>query len=181
MATLTASQLAYVRRTARRAEPKADEGELNIIPFLDIVMNVVMFLLASLATVFTASIPVPVDHPGPTHGPPPPEFTVQIVPQGYIVANSEGYLQPGCARSGGATISVPTRVGTFDTAALTSCLLAARLQPQWQSIGGASHEIQVAGAGGVPYRVIVQTLDALRESRPGAGDMFTTPHLGVLN
>jgi hypothetical protein len=106
---------------------------------------------------------------------------VKIVPEGYIVATSEGYLQTGCARVGPAAVAVPTRLGEYDTAALTSCLLAAHMQPRWQALGGTEHEIQVASTGNVPYRVVVQTLDAVRESRPGARDLFTHPSLGILN
>jgi len=50
-ATLSAAQNAQVRRKVANANRSDEsEGELNVVPFLDIVMNVVMFLLASITT-----------------------------------------------------------------------------------------------------------------------------------
>src|SRR5262245_51862513 len=99
---LSVAQHAIIRR---KAKPKqvdvADEGgELNIIPFLDIVVNVLMFLLATITTTFTATIAVPA--PRANNGPSAPgsseevNITVKIVRDGYIVGAPGGFLQPGC-------------------------------------------------------------------------------------
>lgn len=40
--------------------------------------------------------------------------------------------------------------------------------------------INVVGNGDVPYAMLVQTLDAVRETRPAAADLFDQPRLGLL-
>ena len=52
-ARLTPRQRAYVRKRTRipDADPSELSDELNIVPFLDIVVNIVMFLLMTLTTV----------------------------------------------------------------------------------------------------------------------------------
>ena len=49
MPKLTSTQRAYIRRRTRYHDPDPSElaGELNIIPFLDVVVNLIMFLLAT--------------------------------------------------------------------------------------------------------------------------------------
>ena len=49
MAKLTPQQRAYIRRRTKVHDPDPSEiaGELNIVPFLDIVVNLIMFLLAT--------------------------------------------------------------------------------------------------------------------------------------
>lgn len=55
---LTAAQRSKIRRLSQPRELSPDEegGELNIVPFLDIIMNVLIFVLATIAVTFTASI-----------------------------------------------------------------------------------------------------------------------------
>ena len=43
-------------RSRRSMAPDEEGGELNIVPFLDIIMNVLMFVLATVAVTFTATI-----------------------------------------------------------------------------------------------------------------------------
>ena len=55
---LSASQRSKIRKLSAPKELAPDEeaGELNIVPFLDIVMNVLMFVLATISVTFTATI-----------------------------------------------------------------------------------------------------------------------------
>ena len=55
---LSAAQRSKIRRLAQPKEMDEAEagGELNIVPFLDIVMNVLMFVLATVSVTFTATI-----------------------------------------------------------------------------------------------------------------------------
>ena len=55
---LSAAQRSRVRRLSARSELAPDEegGELNIVPFLDIIMNVLMFVLATISVTFTTMI-----------------------------------------------------------------------------------------------------------------------------
>ena len=55
---LSAAQRAKVRRRSQPRELGPDEegSELNIVPFLDIIVNILIFVLATVAVTFTATI-----------------------------------------------------------------------------------------------------------------------------
>src|SRR5258708_13031288 len=55
---LSAAQRSRVRRLSipRELAPDEEGGELNIIPFLDIITNVLMFVLATITVTFTTMI-----------------------------------------------------------------------------------------------------------------------------
>ena len=57
-APLSAAQRSRIRRLSQPKEPDAGEeaGELNVVPYLDIIMNVLMFVLASVSVTFVTSI-----------------------------------------------------------------------------------------------------------------------------
>ena len=184
---LTAAQHAIVKRKAKpkHVDPADEAGELNIIPFLDIVTNILMFILATITTVFTATIAVPQPASSNSAGPPSDrdEFnvTVKVMREGYVVGASGGFLQPGCTVVGNASITVPLLNGVHDGPALTRCMQAIRSHPEWGPQLRTRHNINVATNGDVPYHTLVETLDAVRESRPNAADLFTEPTLGILN
>ncbi|MGC4092027.1 MAG: hypothetical protein QM756_29920 [Polyangiaceae bacterium] len=56
--SLSPAQRSKIRRLSQPRELSPDEegGELNIVPFLDIVVNILIFVLATVAVTFTASI-----------------------------------------------------------------------------------------------------------------------------
>lgn len=181
MAKFTAAQHALIAKRSKHKELGPDEGggELNIIPFLDIIMNVLMFLLATIATVFTATIPVP----APASGPNRPNntqqqerlnITVKISPTGYIIGAAGGFLLPGCTTVGAAALTIPNRSAPDadghmqDFEALTQCMQAIRRNPQWADEVRDDHSINVSPNGEIPYGVMVKTIDAVREARAGA-------------
>ena len=55
---LSTAQIGKIRRLSQPRELSPDEegGELNIVPYLDIVVNILMFVLSTLAVTFTATI-----------------------------------------------------------------------------------------------------------------------------
>lgn len=178
MARFTASQHAYINKRARHKEvgPAEGGGELNIIPFLDIIMNVLMFLLATIATVFTATIPVPApsstNRPGPAQQQERLNITVKVTPTGYIVGAGGGFLLPGCTTIGAASLTVPNRGSgdaegyTHDFQSLTQCMQAIRRQ--WATEVASDHSINLATNSDIPYGVLVRSIDAVREARPNA-------------
>jgi hypothetical protein len=183
---LTAAQLAVIKRKSKPKEmdPADEAGELNIVPFLDIITNILMFILATITTVFTATIAVPA--PRASSGPSAPSdsdeinLTIKITRDGYIVGAPGGFLQPGCTSVGAAAITVPLVRGEYDGDGLTRCMEAARNKPEWLEQLENRRNIQVAVNGDIPYHVLVLTLDHLRETHAGANDMFTEPALGIL-
>src|SRR5262249_32258297 len=154
-----------------------EAGEINIVPFLDMVMNVLIFVLATITTVFTATIFVPapqVSNSAASNNRDTPEIviTIKIVEQGYIIGAPGGFLQPGCRHLAQAALTIPLRNNLHDTAALTQCMVAIRTHPEWGRELQQRRNINIAVNGAVPYRVLVNTLDAVRETAPGRNDMF---------
>src|SRR6476619_7660477 len=102
---LSAAQRSKIRRMSETKELAPDEegGELNIVPFLDIIMNVLMFVLATVSVTFTATIDTFPPRAGsgarapttPTLG-----LTVLIVPDGFSMKARGGNVAPGCNDTG---------------------------------------------------------------------------------
>jgi hypothetical protein len=177
MAKFSTAQLMRINRKSKPKghTPEEDGGELNIIPFLDIIMNILLFVLGSIVTIFTASIPVPLQGPNPNPTPPTGQrlnITVKITNQGFIVGASGGFLLPGCRTIGAANVVVPNRAqedadhDRHDYAGLTECLRQVR--SQWATETADEHNIQLSPNGDIPYRITVHTIDAVREEQPGA-------------
>src|SRR6185436_3991803 len=100
---LSAQQRAKVRRLSQPRELAPDEegGELNIVPFLDIITNVLMFVLATVTVTFTATIDTFPPRAGGTTSRPPTTptlgLTVIVVPEGFSVKARGGNIAPGCS------------------------------------------------------------------------------------
>lgn len=180
--TSSAAQWLRVRRQTRaRAHDPSVGGELNIVPLLDVVMNVMLFVLATITTMFSASIAVPA--PAQDLGGRQSVFdgfTVKITRDGFIIGGSHGFLQADCRSLGGPAIAVPTVFGAQDYRRLTQCLSTAKHNPEWRTSLARIRAVNVAGNADVPYAILVQTLDAVRETQPGAADLFDEPRLGLL-
>lgn len=181
MAHFTAAQHALINRKSKPKELGPDEtgGELNIVPFLDIIVNVLIFVLASIATIFTATIPVPAPSNN-RNGRPGAQteslnLTVQILQEGYVVGARGGFLAPGCRDvAGRGTVAVPNlgqpdaEGRRHDFASLTRCMQSIRQQFAQEVSGEDGHNINISVNATIPYGILVGTIDAVRESRPGA-------------
>ena len=175
---LTPSQRALVRRRTKPAEaPDPAGGELNVIPFLDIVVNLVMFLLVTTASVVAIA---QVEAQLPSHGPrcrgapcPDPglDLSVTLTRSGIVVAGSGGKLAPGCAElATGADVTIPLRPGTgFDFAALSAC--AARVSDRFPD----ERDVIVGADPAVAYEDVISAIDALRAD----GDRALFPNVLV--
>ncbi len=181
--TMTMEQRVWVDRRVRADMRRAAEeprGEINVVAFLDIVMNVLMFVLATTATVFTAEIrpaaPTSIGGRVPTLE----TLTVMVTPRGYVVASSRGTLTRGCDAIGGGDVTVPTRDGAFDAGALTRCLARVRGSAALGEALRGQRRVLVSSHGAVAYGEVVRAIDAARETEPGAGDLFPDAELGVV-
>ncbi|MBW2462994.1 MAG: biopolymer transporter ExbD [Deltaproteobacteria bacterium] len=170
MAKLTPAQRQYIRKKTKvhDLDPSEAAGELNIIPFLDIVMNLIMFLLMTTSTAI-ALAQINSQLPEYSRGiggrssneEPTLNLTVLVVEQGAIVTGSGAKLAPGCrdvnnSTAAGDVITVPRINGEYDWAGLTEC--ASRIKEQFPE----ENEVKVTADPLIEYRHLIAALDALR-------------------
>ena len=175
---LSACQRAKIRRlaTPSDASPEDEGGELNVVPFLDIITNVLMFVLATVAITFTATIET---SPPPRPGPRPPSeatlgLTVLVVPEGFSLKAKGGNVAPGCVDTG-AGLAVPKRGGEYDYDALKAC--AVKLKAAAATYKD-ERDVLISANPQVPYDVVIATLDAMRRTDSG-DDLFPQVSFGV--
>lgn len=174
---LTTRQKAYIRKRTKvhDLDPSEASGELNIVPFLDIVTNIIMFLLATTAAVLTTvqlEAHLPTLSRGRSRGGDTGStlnLSVTVSEEGIIVAGSGGKLAPGCTNmQSGRVITVPllpnpnvdenndTLPDVYDWPALTRCLTVVHTNfpDERQSILTADPNVE--------YRHLVRAMDAIR-------------------
>jgi len=158
----------------RRTHDEEHAGELNIVPYLDIVTNLVMFMLLSMTGLLAFGV-VNVSAPrisaeAQPAGEAQPRLllTVAISRKGFYVAGSGGVL-------GGASDqqavdkaqppTVPLRPdGRYDYAALTEQM--ARIKDRYPN----ETNLVLSADEDIPYDVLIQTMDACREQRGQKAD-----------
>lgn len=155
----------------RKLKPKEEEetGELNIVPYLDILMNLIIFMLLSMTGLATFGI---LNVSAPSYGggggggnpdeKPPLLLTVAIAKSGFYVAATGGVL-PGIEQQGSAAEGAPPTIakkadGTYDFALLNN---------KMKEIKGAFQDetkVIIAAEADTPYEVLVGTMDSTRET-----------------
>jgi biopolymer transport protein ExbD len=162
---------AYSKRKLRPAEDE-DVGELNIVPYLDILMNLIMFMLLSITGLMTFGA---VNVNAPNYGAsasasssednkPKLLLTVLISKKGFFVAGAGAVLgqqnAAGEAQKGtdGAP-TVPLRPdGTYDYGKLTDQMV------QIKKAFPDETKVILGGESDVQYETVIGTMDAVRES-----------------
>jgi biopolymer transport protein TolR len=182
----TPRQKAYIRKRTKTHEldPSEMAGELNIVPFLDIVTNIIMFLLATTAAVLTIvqlEAHLPTLSRGRSRGAAETGSTlnlsVTVSEEGIIVAGSGGKLAPGCTNMmSGRVITVPLLPNpaidantdgmpdVYNWPELTRCLTVVHTNfpDERQSILTADPNVE--------YRHLVRAMDAIRSD--GTVELF---------
>ncbi|MET0342786.1 MAG: biopolymer transporter ExbD [Polyangiales bacterium] len=174
MPNLSAQQRAYIRRRTRvrDLDPSEIAGELNIVPFLDIVVNLIMFLLATSEAVL-AIVQIEAQLPQLSKGgkasqganEPSLNLNVTLTDGGIIVTGSGGKLAPGCDEvTSGRVMTIPKKGADYDFPALTEC--AAKIKARF-----ADEKNVIVGADPViHYEHVVAAMDALRSK--GKQELF---------
>jgi biopolymer transport protein TolR len=168
MPKLTSTQRAYIRRRSKYHEPDPSElsSELNIIPFLDIVVNLIMFLLATSEAVL-AIIQIEAQLPQLSGGgksqnnkEPGLNLNVTLTAAGIIVTGSGGKLAPGCQdTASGRVITVANKAdGKYDWVGLTECVAKIKAVPQFSD----EHEVIIGADPMIQYEHVVAAMDAVR-------------------
>lgn len=167
---LSAAQRSKVRRLSQPKELSPDEegGELNIVPFLDIIVNILIFVLATVAVTFTATITTtpPSSRSGGTAAQQKENtlsLTVYIVNDGFSMKASGGNIAPGC-QGAGPGVTIPKRGGEYDYDALTAC--ADRLKKSNPDFADETQAF-IAPNPAVDFQTIVRVIDALRTNEAG--------------
>jgi biopolymer transport protein TolR len=151
-----------MRRMKEHAEEaEEDTGELNLVPYLDIITNIIIFLLASVVmnvNFGNVNVTLPTISSGggaAAEEPqkPPLNLTVTAGASGFTIAGSGGIMSP--------LPKLPN--GQYDYKALTAKLMEIKAQPE----NGNETKVTFNADAYVPYEIVVQTLDAMREDTSG--------------
>jgi biopolymer transport protein TolR len=177
---LSAAQRSKIRKIANPHEPDPSEeaGELNIVPFLDIITNVLMFVLASISVSFTVTL----DSEAPKAGGGGPTVTIKdeslnltvlVGSEGYYVKGRGGSLAPGC-KDFGSGVTVPlmsasqdesTTGKKFDAGTLQKCARA--LKDEIERMEHDETQVMISANPNVPFQEVVRVMDALRSDEKG--------------
>jgi biopolymer transport protein ExbD len=181
MEKLSAAQRSKIRRLSQPKELAPDEegGELNIVPFLDIVMNVLMFVLATVSVTFTATIDTTPPRLGGGAGARPPTtpslgLTITLVRDGFSIKARGGNVAPGC-NDAGPGLAIPKAGADFDYDALHRCVKKLKgLSDDFKD----ETQVTVSASPDIPYQAVVSTLDAVRLD-DGGEPLFPDVNFGV--
>jgi biopolymer transport protein ExbD len=143
-------------------EIEEEAGELNLVPYMDIVTNIIIFLLASVVNqvgLGNVNVTVPTlssgggassdDQPDKK----PLNLTVSVGASGFTVAASGGVL-PVIPKLGS---------GQYDYKSLTSKLLEIKSDKD----NAEETKANFNADANIPYDVVVATLDAMRQTDEG--------------
>lgn len=159
---LDARQRRLVRRAVARAtaEPEGG-GDLQIVPLLDILVNLVSFLLVILATpLLLAQVEAQLPTFGPT-GTPAWRATVTLTDSGIFVSDRYGTYAAGCATHGsGATL--PRLGAELDFSGLRHCA------EQLRRVHPETDSITLTADPGVDVQNVLSAMDAVQ----GHGRLF---------
>lgn len=182
---------AKVRSRVRRERAAAEDdehtgGELNLVPYMDILVNTIIFLLATTASALplahiTTKAPkeVPDEQVETRPGAETPgqrlKLTVAVGYRGFIVAGAGGVMEGDDGKLPTLRCRLPLRGGRcpafstlrggerrwidgYDYEALT------RLAEQIKAQHPDQRQVVLSADRRVPYRVVIRTMDALRGS-----------------
>lgn len=170
---LSPAQHAAIRRLSQPAERSpADDGELNVVPFLDIVTNVLLFVLATLPAVFTSTIPASLPSTNGRGEAPLLGLTVALTREGVSVKTAGGNLAPGCDAVGEGVTIAP---GDGAMQKLRAC--ATRLKAT--EAGRGERTVRLVAEPDVDYQAVVRATDALRET-DGGEPLFPDVLIGTI-
>jgi len=177
---LSAAQRSKVRRLSmpRELAPDEEGGELNIVPFLDIITNVLMFVLATISVTFTAMIDSQPPRAGgnSARAPTKPSLSlnVLVIDKGFIVSAFGSRIGEGC-QGPGSGVAVGLKEQAYDYPSLSAC--AKRLKNQVAEAADETAATLTANKD-VPYQVIISTMDAIRKADDGQ-QLFPDINFGV--
>lgn len=179
-APLSPAQRSKIRRLSQPKDPEPGEeaGELNIVPYLDIITNVMIFVLASVSVIFITSVDT--TPPSIGGGKVRSEMSSKalnlsafITSQGISLKTSGGNIATGCEGVGGG-VTVPMANNAYDFTAVTTCAKKLKnANPDFKE----ETQVTITANPGIEFQIIISTMDALR--RDGEEVLFPDVHFGV--
>jgi biopolymer transport protein TolR len=157
-----------VRAACRRMRDHVEEieneaGELNLVPYMDIVTNIIIFLLASMinqVSLANVNVSVPSISGGSDSTPqpdvperPPLNLTVSVGASGFTVAAAGGVLP--------IVPKLPN--GQYDYKSLTTKLKEIKSAPD----NAAETKANFSADANTSYDIVIATLDAMRITDEG--------------
>lgn len=156
-----------------QAIPVEGSGELNVVPFLDILLNVLMFVLATIAVTWTTRLEVSPPRRD-VRGPHLDRLglDVAVLHDGFLVSARGQRLGQGCEGPGpGLAVGIAPD-GDRDYDGLTACV--SRLKAEAPA---GERDVVITAANDVRYDAIVRTMDAVRGG--AGGELFPDVSFGV--
>jgi biopolymer transport protein TolR len=149
----------------RRLRTEAEEGEeetteINLVPYMDIVTNIIIFLLASVVQqvpLGNINVSSPTIGSGAGESQPEPEkqplnLTVTVAQNGFIIAGSGAVIPP--------VPKLPS--GQYDFDGLTNKLTEIK-----KDVAPGETKATFNADSFIPYELVIKTLDAMREDKGG--------------
>lgn len=176
---LSPAQRSKIRRLSRWEPPGPGEeaGELNIIPYLDIMMNIIVFVMASLSVLYISTIPTtpPSIGSGKTRVAKSKALNLAalITSEGISLKTSAGNIATGCTQIGPG-VTIPIVNNRHDYAELTRCVRELKRQNERFA---EETQVTLTANPDVEYQIVVSVVDALRRDKDGP--LFPQVHFGV--
>lgn len=160
----------------------ADEGHyLNLIPYLDIMVNLVLFMLLNITsflsfTILNASIPQLSTSPDQIIEERKKEdllLVLRVRPDGYRLEPTVTGGEPIARQTFTMVTDEETKEKVYNTQALNAFLITVKERFKEEN------KILIISDPNVTYESIIKTMDATRETAPGIEDLFPEVTLSI--
>ena len=163
-------------RRGRRHHRGVVGQELNVVPYLDIMVNLVLFMLVTITsflsfTILNASIPQIAPDSAQVMEEQKKEELMLVV----RVLKDHYRVDPSV--QGGAPIAkreLPFKDGKYDVEALHQFMM--ELKSRFKD----EDKVLIVAEPSVNYETIIQTMDSVRETAPSLEDLFPVVTLSIL-
>jgi biopolymer transport protein TolR len=151
----------YLSRRKLHKREEDEAGELNIVPYLDIMMNLIMFMLLTMTALITLgvlNVTAPSYGGGAAGGAGDEKhltLTVAVTRTGFFVAAIGGVLPGGTGTPDQPTIAL--KDGDFDYNALTQKMIDIKREFPRET------KVILTADANLPYQTLIKTMDAVRE------------------
>jgi biopolymer transport protein ExbD len=168
-----------------RTRVRDDEhlGELNLVPYLDVVTNLVMFMLLSTVGLISLGV-LDVGTPrigtpdaaltAPGSDQPPLNLTVGITERGFYVSGAGGVVT-GDAKHDAVDVTrpptIPRKGDDYDYDALGTLLVGVKERFPHES------RVILVATNDTPYDLVIHTMDACREQRSDGASRLLFPEV----